>query len=331
MMRKTVRMLGFAGAALLSLALSLAAQEARRPEKQGAEVRSPHSRGGFTGRGVPSLVPLLGDYVNIGVRTPQRRTDIPRLLAVLREIGARDYMHLVWQEKKYPFAWKDFQLMAPQFQKAGIGLWLYLTPPSEGVPEPFGGDYLRWAAECAGVAKQYPIVKGICIDDFNGNVRKFTPAYCKRMMREAHKTAPHLSLLVVCYFGYQKAIAPHVEAGAIDGVIFPYFYPHKNLSDTTKLLPQIRALRGWLDERTGKGGLTGKMPLVVMIYAQRHSQSRDKPTPTYVRKCLEIGLDATTNSLADGVVTYCLPKDSPSFVKGVATAYKAWEKQKKRR
>lgn len=330
MMPTPVRTLALGGCSLLGLALGLAAQEGKQVGRKQAQADVRRLRGGFTGAEVPPLVPLLGDYVNIGVRTPRQRTDVPRLLAVLKEIGARDYMHLVWQEKKYPFAWKDFQLMAPQFQKAGIGLWLYLTPPSEGVPEPFGGDYLRWATECANIAKQYPIVKGICIDDFNGNVRKFTPAYCKRMMREAHRTAPRLSLLVVCYFGYQKAIAPHVEAGAVDGVIFPYFYPHKNLSDTTKLLPQIRALREWLDERASAGGLTRKMPLVVMIYALRHSQSRDDPTAAYVRKCLEIGLDATANGLADGVVTYCLPKDRPPFVKGVAAAYKGWEKRTRR-
>ena len=35
-------------------------------------------------------------------------------------------------------AWKDFQMMAPKFQRAKIGLWLYLTPPSEGVPDRVG-------------------------------------------------------------------------------------------------------------------------------------------------------------------------------------------------
>ena len=157
---------------------------------------------GFTGPDVPALAQMLGDYVNVGVRTPEWRTDIPRLLEMLKEIGAKDYMHLVYQEKHYPGAWQDFQLMAPEFQKVGIRLWLYLTPPSEGVPDPYGDDYLRWAVECAKVAQQYPVVKGICIDDFNGNVGKFTPAYCKEMMSEAHKIASQLSFLVVCYFGY---------------------------------------------------------------------------------------------------------------------------------
>ena len=268
------------------------------------------------------MAPLLGDFVAEGVFTPAKRTDIPRLLGVLQQIGARDYMHMVWNEKRYPSAWEDFQLMAPEFQKAGIGLWLYLIPPSrKDVPDPFGGDYVRWAVECAKVAAEYPAVKGLCIDDFNGAAKTLTPAYCKQMMDEAHKVAPRLALLVVCYFGYEKTITAHVESGAIDGVIFPYFYPHKNLTDTTKLRPQIEAYRAWLDERTKSGGLAGKMPLVVMVYAEKHSESRDKPTPAYVKECLQTGLECTKEGLADGVVTYCLPKDNPPFVRSVTEVY----------
>ncbi|MCC6127132.1 MAG: hypothetical protein IT426_19395 [Pirellulales bacterium] len=331
MMLRLLEMVSVGGFVIVYAALSLAAQDGPQVNDGKTHVNVRDTRGGFTGPDVPSLAPLLGDYVNVGVCTPQKRTDVARLLVVLKEMGARDYMHLVWREKEFPSAWKDFQLMALAFQKANIGLWLYLTPPSEGVPDPFGGDYVRWAVECANVAKQYPVVKGICIDDFNGNVKKFTPSYCKQMMLQAHKTAPFLSLLVVCYFGYEKTIAPHVEAGAIDGVIFPYFYPHKNLSDTTNLQPQIESYRKWLDQHTREGGLSGKMPLVVMVYALKHSQSRDEPTPNYVKTCLKIGLETTRSGLTDGVVTYCLPKDKPSFVKGVTEVYQEWETQKKQR
>ena len=284
-------------------------------------------RGGFTGPDVPPLPPLLGDYVHVGMTTTQGRTDIPRLLAVLENMKARDYMHLVWGEENYPSAWEDFQLMCPEFQKAGCRLWLYLTPPSEPPPpEPFGDDYVRWAVECAKLAEEYPVVAGICIDDFNGNVNKFTPAYCKEMMDAAHKIAPHLALLVVSYFGYyEKTIAPHVETGVIDGVVFPYFYPHRNHSDTAPLLPQIESYRRWLDERTAKGGLSGSMPLVVMVYATKHSGSPDHPTPAYIKECLNIGLKATEKGLADGVVTYCLPKDKSSFVEAVAAVYERWK------
>lgn len=307
--------------------LHLFFQGATPAEEQNTAVVTGEPKGGFTGPEVPALVPLLGDYVNVGVRTAENRTDIDRLLEVLKEMDAKDYMHLVWQEKHYPGAWQDFQLMAPRFQQEGIGLWLYLTPPSEGVPEPHGGDYTRWAVACAEIAREYPIIKGICIDDFNGNVKFFTPEYCRAMMEEAHKTVPHLALLAVCYFGYQESIAEHVKAGAVDGVILPYFYPHKNLSDTSFLMPQIETYRGWLDEHTAAGGLLVKMPLVLMVYGTKHSASSDEPTPAYIGKCLEIGREATKKGLISGTVMYCLPKDKPDFVKSVGDVYKSWRQE----
>ncbi len=303
------------------LVVGLVSAQAVSPEDQNLK-NVPIPPRSFTGPDVPSLTPLLGDFVAEGAFTQEKRTDIPRLLAALKETGARDYMHMVWNEKRYPSAWEDFHLMAPEFQKAGIRLWLYLIPPSRtDSPDPFGADYVRWAVECAKVASRYPVVKGLCIDDFNGAVKTLTPAYCKQMMEEAHKVAPHLALLVVCYFGYEKTITAHVEAGAIDGVVFPYFYPHRNLRDTKKLRPQIESYRAWLDERTQAGGLHGKMPLVLMVYAEPHSESRDKPTPAYVKECLQTGLVATTEGLTDGVVTYCLPKDQPAYVRSVAEVY----------
>lgn len=298
-------------------------------ERQKGDTSSVLHNGGFTGADVPSLPVLLGDYVNIGTRTDKGRTDISKLINILKRMNAKDYMHLVWKEKRYPGAWQDFQLMAPKFQDANIRLWLYLTPPSEGVPEPYGGDYVRWATECAKVAAKYPIVMGICIDDFNGNVRKFNPSYCKQMMQAAHKIAPHLSFLVVCYFGYQKYINTHVKMGVIDGVIFPYFYPHQNHSNVKKLLPQIKSYRKWLDNCTKKGKLSGKMPLVVMVYATKHSASPNAPTPDYVKKCLEVGLKATQDKTANGVVTYCLPKSKPEFVNHVGIIYHGWEANRK--
>jgi hypothetical protein len=297
---------------------------ASAPQKAAAAKAGQH--GGFTGAAVPDFVPFLADYVAVGVRTGEGRTDIPKLMAALNKIGARDYLHLVWSKDLYPNSWEDFKLLAPEFRKAGLRLWLYLAPPSEPpAPEPFGHDYIRWAGECAKLAKEYPCVAGLCIDDFNGNVDKFTPGYCKDMMKAAHKIAPHLALLVTNYFGcYEDTMAEHVRAGAIDGVIFPYFLPQKNHSDTTLLKSQVETFRKWLDEQTRKGGFSKTMPLVVMIYATKHSQSSDLPTPAFIRKCLEIGLEATAKGLADGVCTYCLPKDKSEFTDAVAAVYKPW-------
>jgi len=317
---------GLRAALVIALISFLAEGFPAAQSAQKDQTAKPGRRGGFTGPAVPDFVPILGDYASIGVRTAEGRTDIPKLMAALQKIGARDYLHLVWSKELYPNSWDDFVLLAPEFQKAGLRLWLYLVPPSEPpAPEPFGLDYVRWAEECAKLAKRYSCLAGLCMDDFNGNVDKFTPAYCQEMMKAAHTIAPHLAFLVINYFGYyEKSMAEHVRLGAIDGVVFPHFYPQKNHTDTTLLRPQIQAYRAWLDEQTRKGGFSKTMPLVVMVYATKHSQSPDSPTPAFIRKSLEIGLNATDKGLADGVVTYCLPKDRPEFTDAVGAAYKPW-------
>lgn len=298
---------------------------------QAAEERSrvsgaPPARGGFTGPEVPAAPLMLGDYCLSGVRTAAGRTDVPKLIAALQEMKVSDYMHLVWRESNYPHAWDDFQAMAPEFQKVGIRLWLYLTPPSETPPAPFGNDYVRWARECAAMAKQYPIVQGIALDDFNGNVKTFTPDYCRRMMTEAHTVAPRLSLFVICYYGYADPfLTPHVRTGAIDGIIWPYYHPHKNHTNTTNLFPQAVKYRSWLDEQTRLGGLPRSMPLIVMVYASKMAKAPQACAPAYVQECLKEGLKAVRAGHADGVMTYCLPKDKPEFVAAVERNYAGWK------
>ncbi|HJV36040.1 hypothetical protein [Geomonas sp.] len=278
---------------------------------------------GFTGPEVPAVSGLRGDYTNIGARTADGRTDIAKLISVLKTINASDYFHLVWDNRPaYRYAWEDFQLMAPQFQNAGLNLWLTLTPPSEGVPVPFGGDYVQWAVECAKLAKSYPAIKGIVIDDFNGNTSLFTPAYCKKMMTEAHKIAPKLALLATCYYGYETKILKQVEQGAIDGVVFPYFYPQENNSDTTLLSAQIKMYRITLDKTLKRVKKHKQLPLIVMIYATKHSQSPDAPTPDYVKECIRIARQSIDQGLANGVVTYQLPKSDQAFIDAVSSAYR---------
>jgi hypothetical protein len=270
-----------------------------------------------------ALRPFLGDYGQIGVRAEDGRTDIPKLMAALDNMGAGDYMHLVWGEKQFPRAWDDFKLMAAEFHKAGKRLWLYLVPPSEPpAPAPFGHDYIRWAEECARLAKAYPSVSGICIDDFNGNLDLFTPVYCLEMKRAAKAIAPRLNFLVVNYFGFYESMEDHVIHNAIDGVVFPYFYPQRNHSDSSRLMAQIEAFRGWLDGLTKKNEPPTRLSLVVMVYATKHSQSSDSPTPAFVSRCLAIGLKATEKGLAQGVVTYGLPKDDRAFIEAVGAVYK---------
>ena len=217
--------------------------------------------------------------------------------------------------------------MAPQFQQAGIRLWLYLAPPSETVPDPYGSDYVTWATQCATIAKTYPCVAGLCIDDFcnTKNHTTFTTTHCQSMMTAAHAIDPQLSLLVTGYYTDQTTyFANYIKKGVVDGVIFPYYVRESNnncFTDTTSLKSEFSSYRTWLDTQTTAGGLTGKMPLITMVYASTLSFATDSPTPTYVSTCLTSGLQATASGSACGVCTYCLPKDQPAFVGAVAGVY----------
>jgi len=116
---------------------------------------------------------------------------------------------------------------------------------------------MRWAVECAKLAKRYSCIKGLIIDDFDGNENTFTPQYCRDMMRAAHDIEPHLALLLVNYFGYyEKTMAEHVPCRSHRWSDFPYFYPQKNHLDSSLLLPQTREFRRWLDQQTQLGGFS---------------------------------------------------------------------------
>jgi hypothetical protein len=279
---------------------------------------------GFTGPGVPALPTILGDYASTGAQLENGRVDVPKLIDSLQQVGATDYFHLVWRDWVVPGGWEDFSIMAPQFDAAGIRLWLYLTPPASYSPDPFRGDYVRWASECALIAAQYPnTVAGIVIDDMGFNTNVFTADYCKQMMDAAHTVAPHLSLLAVAYWyqAYQSNIIPHVRAGAIDGVIAPYIFPHINHTETDSLATQIADFREYLDYQTEAGGLTEQMPLIPMIYATKFSEAPDSPTPEYVETCLNISANALRDGLVNGMTTYQLPKDNPLFLDAVGRVY----------
>jgi hypothetical protein len=275
--------------------------------------------------------PLLGDYAPTGATIPDsgRKVDIPALMRVLKRIHARDYMHLVWANDEYADAWNDFKPLAEECEAAGVRLWLYLPPPTgKPPPEPFLYDYVRWARECAKIAKKYRAVAGICIDDFCTNLYNvppepsFTPDYCKQMMDQARAIAPHMKLFVVAYADKKGALAKHVESGAIDGVVFPYL-PDYDLTTTDTLMAQIEEFRASLNEFTNHAGLCRRVPLVVMVYATKYVGATGAPTPEYVKTCVRIALEATRRGLADGVVTYCLPKSTKLFVDAVALAYRA--------
>ena len=79
-------------------------------------------------------------------------------------------------------------------------------------------------------------------------------------------------------------------------------------------------MRIWLDTNSpGK-----RIKLLVMIYASKHSEAPTGPEPGYVRDCLAIASQATQEGLADGAVTYVLPKGNQDFLNAVKQQYHSW-------
>ena len=64
------------------------------------------------------------------------------------------------------------------------------------------------------------------------------------------------------------------------GTPFPAtLLPQKDHSDPSFLRPQLESARTWPNGTTLAGGRTVSMPLVLMVYAMKHSQSKDVRFP----------------------------------------------------
>jgi hypothetical protein len=188
--------------------------------------------------------------------------DTPRLIAKLVAGKITTYAFLVWHAKS---DWDDFRLeFMPAAQKAGLTVWLYLTPPTQpvsyGVYYPYGRDYLTWAKQAAKVAVAYPALNGLIIDDFYENTDFFTPTYVRKMMNAAHAIAPALRFLPV---NYDLSIRPANATnnisvafataynGLVDGVIFPYLHwADKNMlsDEATQIAENSAILHGTINE-----------------------------------------------------------------------------------
>ena len=194
----------------------------------------------------PRLVaPIFADY-DSELREATARADgikhvdSPALIQKLLAGNIKTYAYLVWHQKT---DWDDFRLeFLPAAQAARIDVWLYLTPPSENSSPsgyvPYGSNYVAWATNTAILAQQYPALKALAIDDFNGNEAFFTPAYVSNMISAAHACCTNLIFLPVNYDLSHNPTAPtrNISTAFADaygpysgGVIFPYLnWANKN-------------------------------------------------------------------------------------------------------
>jgi hypothetical protein len=228
-------------------------------------------------------------------RMTNSRVNIPKLLAELKEVHANTYHWLIWQNEN---DWEDLKLFLPVAKKNNLRVWVTVVPPSESKPiarfssEPYGMDYIKWAAEIAALSLKEPSLVAWSIDDFAHNLKRFTPGYTDSCVQKAKAINPRLAFVPCVYY---KQITPAFAAAygdLLDGLLFPYRAESTgaNLKDPSLVQPEIAAIRTLFRK---------DFPVLVDIYATAHSRLGPS-TPEYVKNVLSL-----SKQYADGILIYC--------------------------
>jgi len=230
---------------------------------------------------------IIGDY-NLELRGKNGRLDAISLIERLKDIKANTYAYLIWHS---PYDWDDLcNAFMPLAQKEGIDVIVYLTPPSEPPPpKPYEYDYIKWAQAIGELSIRYPNLTGIAIDDFNYNTGFFTKNYLREIKSSAKSINPSLKLFTVSYY---RDITDKFPFGN---------EPNIDTTTTSTLAPQVRAVRTTLGN---------ELSLIIMIYASKLSSAPIPPDSKYLRETVKISLDLIREGIADGIITYCLPKEN---------------------
>jgi hypothetical protein len=257
----------------------------------------------ISGRTVERAAPaaMLADY-DREIREAQPRADAihhvdtPATVAKLREAHVTNYWYLVYHEAT---DWTDLvHEFLPAAQRAGIGVWVYLVPPSECCSRPYDRDFVRWAEEIARLSLRYPNLRGWAMDDFSSNLSTFTPQYTQRMRDAARRINRSLRFFPVLYRDNYSPDFLAAYAAHFDGAIFPYtsnFITVDGLDDELARITQ----------RLEPFGL----PLVLMIYATKISVAPYPPSAEYVAGALRVGLESMARGQIAGVTTYSMAKE----------------------
>lgn len=258
---------------------------------------------------------LNGDPNTVAGPGHDNLTDIPALIANCEQMGVNCYHFLIWHRNT---DWLDFQDFVVEAEASvdlmdkNFTIWVYLVPPSEShekESEPFGQDYIAWMRAVANFSKDHPMVTAVCIDDFfcsGENKALFTESYLNQMRAAADEHDPTLALVSCLYWSSVDpsnlinvweqaiAIAPHV-----DGILYPYMSQSagpRNHEDTTALEHEISQVRQ----------IYPLIPVVLDIYASKHSACDELPDAQYVGALLD-----GARQFCDGVSLYCGPKKNP--------------------
>jgi hypothetical protein len=168
----------------------------------------------------------LADY-NAELRRADGRVDTDAMVMRLKDLGVTTYYWLIWHA---PTDWDDLKLFLPKAREAGIEVWVYLVPPSEGPPsEPFRLDYPRWAEEIARLSLKHANLTAWVIDDFYANRKLFTPAYLREFQTRSKRVNPRLAFLPLMYPDEVQPQFVEDYREVIDGVVVAYLQDHDEI------------------------------------------------------------------------------------------------------
>lgn len=208
-------------------------------------------------------------------------------------------------EEKPPMSFSDFQRLLPAAQKAGISVWPVLISRTVGASLPYRADFIRWMKVLAHLSLQYPVLRGVNIDDTDagGMDRVFTRSYFCQIDRTAREINPHLLFVPTIYD--LDADEANRLAGCVDGVWLWWTN-----------LEQNNGLRAFL--RDGQAVAGNRFPVYAGVYA--HSTSWHKegaPLPKIIDQATTIGC-----TWSHGVVLWQLPlTEEPNSALNVAEQF----------
>ncbi|HEV2325830.1 MAG TPA: hypothetical protein VGS10_17905 [Terracidiphilus sp.] len=193
-------------------------------------------------------------------------------------------------EEKPPMSFSDFQRLLPAAQKAGISVWPVLISQTVGSSLPYRYDFVRWMKVLARLSLQYPVLRGVNIDDTDAgkNPSVFTRSYFCQIDRTAREINPRLLFIPTIYD--LDADEANRLAGCVDGVWLWWTN-----------LEQNNGLRAFL--RDGQAMAGNRFPVYAGVYA--HSTSWHKegpPLPKIIRQATTLGC-----TWSHGVVLWQLP------------------------
>ena len=238
--------------------------------------------------------------------------DVPATIHTLQDNGFDCVAHVIGAGP--PNSFEDFKRLLAAAQPAGISVWPVLLPPSEGTSPPFKADYQGWMKAMAHLSLQYPVLRGVNIDDFLDppNAKTFNRSYmCSLYQAKQEINPPRLFLPTI--YELDQAMADQL-AGCVDGVWLWWTNLVGNMGLRT-LLENSRLV------------VAQRFPIYAGVYAGWSDWHQGSPSPVRWqewRPQVLHGALYTGCRYADGVVVWNLPlspNSSQNLLLGAARAF----------